>query len=195
MALPSVSLPAILLPMYEPQHPHIPTPPTKKLKLLTGLSFGAFMVFALLLIVLCLQLITQRTIVKEKVGMIDQMATVIQKQQDEITKTKRELIVQNLLPPFDSFSQQCPGSNQDDGLFTPLSKTPIESYNVFLVDCRTNITTGKSLPRVVIFRVNSDGSKELTYGATAQEPLCITNKLPVANKLADKLSLPICQTN
>ena len=145
--------------MYEPLNPHIPTPPTKKLKLLTGLSFAAFMIFALIIIILALQLITQHRTVKNKANQIDQMATVIEKQSDELTKTKRVLIVQNLLPPLDTFSQQCPGSNQDDGLFTPLSKTPIESYNVFLVDCRSNITTGKSLPRIVIFRVNGDGSK------------------------------------
>ena len=181
--------------MYEPLQPHIPETPTKKLKILSAVSFGAFFVFAIIIIVLTLQLITLRRSVKNKANQIDQMATVIQEQDDELTKTKRELIVQNLLPPLDSFSAQCPGGNANDALFTPLSKTPLESYNVFLVDCKSNITTGKSLPRVVIFRVNNDSTKELTYGASASEPLCISNKLPVANKLADKLSLPVCQTN
>ncbi len=181
--------------MYQPQQPHIPEPPTKKLKLLTALSFAGMALLALAVIILSLQLITQFDRTDSKQKQIDSLSSVLEKSTEALTKANRELIVQNLLPALDSFSAQCAGGNANDGLFTPLSKTPIEGYNVFLVDCRSNISAGKSQPRIVVFRVNNDGSKELTYGANSTEPLCISNKLPVANKLATKLAIPVCQSN
>lgn len=181
--------------MYQPTNPHVIAPPTKKVKLLAAGALAGCAMFALAIIILSLQLITLRRHIDQKDQKINDFVVLLEKSTDELTKTKRQLIVHTLLPPLDSFSSQCPGGNANDALFTPLSAIPIENYNVFLVDCRSNITTGKSLPRVVIFRVLNDGSKELTYGSNAAEPLCITNKLPVANKLADRLQLPICQTN
>lgn len=181
--------------MYKPLNPHIIEPPTKKVKLLAALSFAGTFLLTLAVVILSLQLITAHRHSNEKSKKITDLATLLTKSTDELTKSKRELIAQTLLPPLDSFSSQCPKGNTDDSLFTPLNSIPIEGYNVFLVDCRSNITTGKSLPRVVIFRVLSDGSKEFTYGSSALEPLCITNKLPVANKLSERLLLPICQTN
>ncbi len=168
---------------------------TKKLQVLAAASFALFLVFGVLVIVLGLQLITVRRDVVTKIDQINTLSTVAQKQNDQIILTKRQLAAQAMLPPLDSFNMQCPGSNTDDGLFTALSDTPIESYNVFLVDCRSSISAGKSTPRIIVFRVNNDGTKELTYGASDSEPLCISNKLPVANKLATRLSLPVCQTN
>jgi len=150
---------------------------------------------ALAVIVLSLQLITQFRRTNNKQVQIDSLSTVLEKTVDELTLARRELIVQDLLPALDTFSSQCPGGNETDALFTPLSKTPIEGYNVFLVDCRSNLTGGKATPRIVVFKVSADGSKELTYGASTSEPLCISNKIPVANKLATKLNLPVCQTN
>jgi len=181
--------------MYNPKNPRIPETPTKKLKLLSALSFGGMTLLALAVIVLSLQLITQFRRTNNKQAQIDSLSSVLEKTVDQLTLAKRELIVQDLLPPLDSFSAQCPGGNESDSLFTPLSKTPIEGYNVFLIDCRSNLTSGKSAPRIVIFSVSANGSKELTYGASSTEPLCISNKIPVANKLATKLSLPVCQTN
>jgi hypothetical protein len=181
--------------MYTPKNPHIPETPTKKLKLLTALSFGGMTVLAIAVISLSLLLITQHRNTEKKQVQIDSLSTVLEKSTDELTKTKRELIAQSLLPNVGTFSQQCSGTNEEDALFTPLSKTPIEGYNVFLVDCRSNLSSGKASPRVLVFRVNSDGTKEFTYGASSLEPLCISNKIPVANKLANKLSLPVCQTN
>lgn len=181
--------------MYIPTNPHIPEPPTKKLRLLTALSFGGLTLLALAVIILALQLTTQINRSNDKQAKLNEVSTLLEKSTDELTKTKRELMASTQLPPLDSFSSQCPGGNQEDGLFTPLSKTPIEGYNAFLVDCRSGIGAGKSSPRVVIFKVNNDGTKELTYGANQEEPLCISNKIPVANKLATKLSLPVCQTN
>ena len=181
--------------MYQPLHPHIPTPPTKKLKLLATVAFTGFALLVLGVIIVCLNLITQYRISSDRQSQINSLTTSVNEISDQLVKAKRGLIVNDLLPDPVSFSAQCPGGNSKDGLFTPLSPTPIESYNVFLVDCRSNISTGKSLPRIVIFHVNNDGSKELTYGSTASEPLCVSNKIPVANAIAQNLALPICQTN
>lgn len=181
--------------MYTPKNPHIPETPTKKLKLLSALSFGGMTLLALAVIVLSLQLITQFRRTNNKQTQIDSLSTVLEKTLDQLTIARRGLLVQDLLPALDTFSSQCPGGNDADTLFTPLSKTPIEGYNVFLVDCRSTLASGKAAPRIVVFKVSADGSKELTYGASSLEPLCISNKIPVANKLATKLSLPVCQTN
>ncbi|MEI7632370.1 MAG: hypothetical protein WCJ60_03540 [bacterium] len=181
--------------MYQPIHPHIPETPTKKLKLLTALSFAGVVFLALAVIILSLQLITQFKKTNNKQSQIDSISAVLEKSTEALLKANRDLIVQNLLPQLDSFSSQCDGGNDNGALFTPLSKTPIESYNVFLVECRKNISAGKSQPRIIVFHVNNDGTKELTYGAIDSEPLCISNKLPVANKLATKLLIPVCQSN
>ncbi len=181
--------------MYQPLHPHISEPPTKKVKLLAGLSFGAMVLLCLAVMILSLQLITQYRRTNDQANTSAQLATALSKSNDELTLAKRQLLVQSLLPDLGSFPSQCPGGNAKDGLFTPLSTTPIEGYNVFLVDCRNNITTGKSLPRIVVFYNNPNGTKELTYGSNQNEPLCISNKIPVANKLAMALSLSVCQAN
>ncbi len=181
--------------MYQPLHPHIPEPPTKKLKLLAVFSFATMAVLVLLVLVVSLQLITQYHRANEQSQKSNTIATALVNTTDQLTVVKRQLIIQSLLPDLGSFTSQCPDGNEKDGLFTPLSKTPIESYNVFLVDCRSNISTGKSLPRILVFHVDDNGKKEFTYGASANEPLCISNKIPVANKLAVSLSLPVCQTN
>lgn len=181
--------------MYTPKNPHIPEPPTKKLKLLSALSFAAVAAFALIIIILSLVLITQIRTTNDKQNEVNTLSDTLTKSTDALTKARRELIAQSMLPAYDSFPQQCPNGNEADGLFTPLSSTPVEGYNVFLVDCRSNIGAGKSNPRILVFRVNNDGSKDLTYGANDTEPLCITNKVPVANKIALKLKLSVCQTN
>lgn len=181
--------------MYKPQHPHIVEPPTKKLKLLSALSFATMAVFFVVIVVLSLQLITKNRTLNSQHKDIEVLSSTLEQAAEQLTKTKRELIVVNSLPPLNSFAQQCPGGNENDALFTPLNKTPIEGYNVALVDCRSTLGTGRSAPRVLVFRVNNDGTKEFTYGATDTEPLCISNKLPVANKLALKLLLPVCTTN
>lgn len=181
--------------MYQAIHPHVVAPPTKKVKLLAATALVAGVIMAIGVIILSLQVITLRRNIVQKTLKINELASLLEKSTDELTKSKRELIVQTLLPPLTSFSPQCLGGNVNDALFTPLNNLPIEGYNIFMVDCRSNITVGKSLPRIVVFKVLNDGNKEFTYGSTAQEPLCITNKLPVANKIAERLQLPICQTN
>jgi len=182
--------------MYTPKHPHIPETPTKKLKLLSALSFGAFVVMSLGVIILSLNIITLNRKLDEKDSELTSVAESWYKTEDLLKKAKTQIIAANLLPPLDSFSPQCPSGNQNDGLFTALNKTPIEGYNVFLVECRSYITTGKSLPRIIVFQVNaSNGTQEFTYGSNSTEPLCISNKIPVANKLAAKLLLPVCQSN
>lgn len=181
--------------MYQPINPHIPETPTKKLKLLASGSFIALVFLVIVVIVLCLQLVTQyhRTSTQEQA--VTKLSVALTSSSDQLAIAKRQLISQTLLPDLDSFPPQCPDGNTKDGLFLPLSQTPIESYNVFLVDCRSYITTGKSLPRILVFHVNNNGGKDFTYGSSATEPLCISNKLPVANTLANSLSLPVCQTN
>jgi len=181
--------------MYTPKNPHIPDTPTKKLKMLSALSFAAVFVLGIVVIVLSLLLITEYHRIASKQQDIELLTSTLEKATDQVTATKRQLIVDGLLPPLDSFTQQCPGGNVTDALFTPLNKTPVEGYNIFLVDCRSNLGTGKSDPRVLVFRVNNDGSKEFTYGASTTEPLCISNKIPIANKLSAKLQLPVCATN
>lgn len=181
--------------MYQPINPHIPAPPTKKLKVLAGVSLVTVGVLTIVIIVLCLQLVTQFRRTDTQAQNVHDLTTILTKTKDELTLAKRQLIVQSLLPKLDSFPAQCPDGNEKDGLFTPLSQTPIQSYNVFLVDCRSYITTGKSLPRILIFHVNNSGEREFIYGSNTAEPLCITNKIPVANTLAQSLSLPVCQTN
>ena len=127
---------------------------------------------------------------------ITTLALAFYKKGDELTLAKRELAAKTALPDVSTFAQQCAsGSNKDQAIFTLLNETPIENYNVFLVDCRSNLTAGRAEPRVLVFRVNNDGTKEFTYGASASEPLCISNKLPVAAQLATKLSLPVCVSN
>ena len=180
--------------MYQPLHPHIPTPPTKKLKLIAALGIIAVALLTLALIILSLQLKTQYRRTNDQAAVAEQLTTALSKTTDQLTLANRQLIVQSMLPDYGSFPAQCPEGNQKGALFTPLSTTPIEGYNVFLVDCRAYITTGKSLPRVLIFKVGKN-SIEYVYGASDAEPLCITNKLPVANKLAAQLSMPVCQTN
>lgn len=181
--------------MYTPKNPHIPEPPTKKLKLLSALSFAAVAAFALIIIILSFVLITQIRTTNNKQKEIDALSETLTKSTDALVKAKRELIANSMIPAYEDFPQQCPNGNEADGLFTPLSSTPVEGYNVILADCRSTIGTGKSSPRILVFRVNNDGSKELTYGASDVEPLCISNKIPVANKIALKLKLSVCQSN
>jgi hypothetical protein len=180
--------------MYQPLHPHVPTPPTKKLKIIAATGIVAVALLTLAVTILSLQLRTQYRRTNEQATVTAELTSALSSANDQLTLAKRQLIIQSMLPDYDSFPAQCPGGNEKDSLFTPLSMTPIEGYNVFLVDCRAYITTGKSLPRVLIFKVGKN-SIDYVYGATASEPLCITNKLPVANKLAQQLSLPVCQTN
>ena len=169
---------------------------SKKLTVLTAASFGAFCMLSILVIVLSLMLITRNRENNNLKNDTNTLALAFYKKGDELTVAKRQLAVTNATPQMASFAQQCAaGSNQDQALLTLLNDTPIENYNVFLVDCRSNITAGRAEPRVVVFRVNNDGTTELTYGAAAKEPLCISNKLPVAAKIAAKLSLPVCVTN
>lgn len=181
--------------MYQPLHPHIPAPPTKKLKLMASLSLCAVAVLTIVITVLCFQLVTAYHRSDEHAKTIDQLTVALAKKNDELTIANRQLIVQTMLPDLASFPSQCPNGNQKDGLFLPLSQTPIEGYNVFMVDCRSYITTGKSLPRILIFHVNDNGGKDYTYGSNAAEPLCITNKLPNAHTLSEALALPVCQSN
>ncbi len=181
--------------MYQPLHPHIPEPPTKKLTMLTAMSLIAVALLTLAIIILSLQLTTWHRQANDQATVAEQLVNKLSKQSDELTLAKRQLIVQSLLPDPSSFPPQCPNGNNKDSLFTPLSQTPIEGYNVFLVDCRSYITTGKSLPRILVFHVSDTGNKDFTYGSSASEPLCISNKIPTANTLASKLSLPVCQTN
>lgn len=169
---------------------------SKKLTALTAASFTAFCVLSILVIVLSLMLITRNRQNNSLKNDTNTLALAFYKKGDELTIARRELAAKAALPDMTSFAQQCTsGTNSDQALFTLLNDTPIENYNVFLVDCRSNITAGRAEPRVVVFRVNNDGTKELTYGANASEPLCIPNKLPVASKLADRLALPVCVTN
>lgn len=181
--------------MYTPKNPRVPETPTKKLKLLTALSFGAFFVLSIAAMVLSLQVVTKNNALQSKQSDIDVLAATLEKSTSELTKAKRALLAQNALPALDSFSAQCPGGNKEDGIFMPLSETPIEGYNVILLECRSSISAGKSDPRILVFRVNSDGSKEFTYGASKTEPLCVSNLVPVANKIAAKLNIPVCGTN
>ena len=181
--------------MYQPPQPHIPEPPTKKVQLLAGLSFGGMALLAIAVAILSFQLVTQYHRTSDQANNASQLAAALSKTKDELTLAQRQLIIQSQLPAYDSFPAQCPNGNEKDGLFTPLTNIPIQGYSVFLVDCRGNITTGKSLPRVVVFYTNPNGTKELTYGASDKEPLCISNKIPVANASATSLSLPVCQSN
>lgn len=180
--------------MYSPKNPRIVEPPTKKLKLLTAASFAAFAVLCVLVIVLGLQIITKNNALQHKQDDITLLSDTLTKSIDELTKAKRALIVTTAIPPYESFNAQCPGGNKEDGLFTPMSDTPIEGYNVILVECRSTLSKGVASPRILVFRVNNDGSKELTYGSNENEPLCISNKVPVANKIAIKLNLPVCSS-
>ena len=180
--------------MYQPLHPHIPTPPTKKLKLMASLGLIAVAIMTLVILILSLQLSTQYRRNSEQAANAEKLAAAVSTSSDELVLAKRQLIVQSLLPAYDSFPSQCPDGNEKGALFTPLSNTPIESYNVFLVDCRSNITTGKSLPRILVFKVGAN-STDFVYGSNTNEPLCISNKIPIANKLAQQLSLPVCQSN
>lgn len=169
---------------------------SKKLTILTAASFTAFCVLAILVVILSLMLITKNRQNDKLTNDTNTLALAFYKKGDELTIAKRELATNNALPDMASFAQQCAsGPNQEQALFTLLNSTPIEGYNVFLVDCRSNITAGRAEPRVMVFRVNNDGTKELTYAAAANEPLCIPNKLPVASKLATKLNLSVCVTN
>jgi len=181
--------------MYQPLQPHIPTPPTKKLKLIASVGIVAVALMTIALLILSLQLATQYRRTNDQAATATKLAAALSASSDELTLAKRQLLIQSLLPELSSFPSQCPEGNEKDGLFTPLSKTPIEGYNVFLVDCRSNITTGKSLPRVLVFHVGSRDQKDFVYGSNTIEPLCISNKIPVANKLSAYLSMPVCQSN
>ncbi len=178
--------------MYTPKNPHVPDTPTKKLKYLTALSFFAFILGSILVIVLSLQVVTKNNQLSGKQNEIETLAKVLEKTSDELTKSRRALIAQTALPGLDSFGAQCPEGNAQDGLFTILNETPIEGYNVFLVECRSNIAAGKSAPRIITFKVNNDGTKDFVYGTTDTEPLCIPSKIPVAAKIGTKLTLPVC---
>jgi len=169
---------------------------SKKLTLLTAASFTSFCLLAIVVIVLSLVLITRNRQYAKLNDDTNTLAMAFYKKSDELTIANRELANKGALPDMDSFAQQCSaGPNKTEALFTLLNETPIEGYNVFLIDCRSNITAGRAEPRVVVFRVNNDGTKELTYGASNNEPLCISNKLPIAAKLGSKLNLPVCVTN
>ncbi len=169
---------------------------SKKLTVLTAASFAAFCVLSILVVVLSLMLITRN---RENLSLkndTNTLALAYYKKGNELTVARTDLAANGALPDVASFGQQCAsGTNQDQALFTLLNSTPIDGYNVFLVECRSNITAGRGEPRVVVFRINKDGTKELTYGASATEPLCISNKLPVASKISTALSIPVCVAN
>src|SRR4051812_32414446 len=111
--------------MYQPVRPHLPKPPTKKVKIMAGMGPLTPAVLTIIIIVLCLQLITQihKTNVQQKAA--TDLAQAVTSATDQLTIAKRQLIVQTLLPTYASFPAQCPGGNEKDGLFTPLSTTPI----------------------------------------------------------------------
>ena len=71
--------------MYQPVHPHIPKPPTKKLKLLAGASLIATGALVIILIALSFQLITQihRTNSQQKAA--TELATALTTATDELT--------------------------------------------------------------------------------------------------------------
>ena len=169
---------------------------SKKLTVLTAASFTAFCLLAIAVTILSLVLITRNNQYDKLTNDFSTLGIAFYKKSDELTLARRELAAKNAMPDMNSFSQQCSaGSNQDQAILTALNNTPIEGYNVFLIDCRSNISAGRAEPRIAVFRANNDGTKELTYAANKSEPLCIPNKLPVAAKVASKLSVPVCVGN
>lgn len=181
--------------MFTPVNPHPAQPPTGKLKILAAMGFAFSAVLAIVVTVLSLQLITYHRKNNQNAALLSDAKTVLENKDTQISKLSRQLIAESMLPPLNSFNSQCPKGNEADGLFTPLSQTPIEGYNLFLVDCRSNVSLGNSVPRVIVFKTTNSGPAELVYASNNKEPLCISNKVPVANSLSAKVLLPVCQTN
>ena len=121
----SASLFCILMHMYQPPQPHIPEPPTKKVQLLAGLSFGGMALLAIAVAILSFQLVTQYHRTSDQANNASQLAAALSKTKDELTLAQRQLIIQSQLPAYDSFPAQCPTATKK---MACLPRLPIFPY-------------------------------------------------------------------
>ena len=99
------------------------------------------------------------------------------------------------LPKGSEVSPQCSTGNNDYTRFAPVNTTPIAGYNLYIVNCLQDLTTGKTSTRkLVAFQANVDGSQKFVYGAGSDEPYCIPNTLlKNAATISQQTGLPLCK--
>lgn len=132
----------------------------------------------------------------------NQKATI----QNKLTETESTLKVAQaklqtavILPNGNEMSPQCSSSNNNRTRLAPVNTTPIEGFNIYLVNCVNDLVSGKTdTGKVVAFKVKKDGKQEFAFGAGSGEPYCISskilgNEIAVA-KLSTSTGLPICKT-
>ena len=145
---------------------------------------------------------SQTTDAKNMVAAAKSAQAAIQTKLDESTATIKKdeatLASAYIFPDETKMSPQCSPSDNSKTYLAPVTKSPIEGYNVYFVNCLTDLIAGKTTTgKVIAFKVGSDGTQEFAFGAGSGEPYCISGKLTnptAAAAISKATSLPVCKT-
>jgi len=97
----------------------------------------------------------------------------------------------------DKVSPQCNSNSNAQLKLAPVNATPIDGYNIYIVNCLNSLIAGKNDSKIIAFKVEADGSQTFKYGAGSGEPFCVSGKILPANVAADissQTGLPVCKT-
>lgn len=98
------------------------------------------------------------------------------------------------LPTASDFSPQCESSNNNELIVAALTPEPVNNYQAYVEFCgnKTDIP-----PRVVAFKVGSDGKRSFAFGAGTGEPFCISERIidkTAAKSISTQTKVPLCKT-
>lgn len=186
-------------PVNQPLSQNIPSNNNGKQSFAKYILIGLFILMLGIIILLGYQLVKTNSDNKKQAKVIAEQLSV----QTEELKTSKALLDAasvklanaQFVPDFSKFSPQCDSPHPGNDMYvSTVNKKPIGGYQLFLVNCKSDLAKGDANSKLVGFKVEGNGELSFAYGASSFEPVCIhSGILPNSQQLSQETGLAICK--